>query len=250
MGLGLLGRGLGDAKFLSEHGAILTVTDLKSEKELQTSLESLRKYPNISYRLGGHELSDFEVCDYVLKAAGVPLDSPYIEEAKKNGIPVKMSTSWFAELAGIPILGATGTRGKSTVTHLLHAMLKEAGIDALLGGNVRGVSTLALLPEATKDSVGVFELDSWQCQGFGDAKLSPHIAVFTTLFPDHMNYYPDIDRYLEDKAQIFLHQKPEDTLVMGSAVAPLITEKFGDAIRAKVVVADAAPFQIKMEPWS
>ena len=242
MGLGLLGRGLGDAKFLAENGALLTVTDLKNEKELQTSLESLHKYPNISYRLGGHELSDFQDCDYVLKAAGVPLDSPYIQEAKKNGIPVKMSTSWFAELSGIPILGVTGTRGKSTVTHLLYEILKEAAMDALLGGNVRGVSTLALLPRVTKDSVGVFELDSWQCQGFGDAKMSPHVAVFTTLFPDHMNYYADIDQYLEDKAQIFLHQKAGDTLVLGSAVAPVITEKFENAIHAKVVIADPAQF--------
>src|SRR5258708_4139847 len=86
MGLGLLGRGVGDAVFLARMGARLTVTDLKSKEELISSLKKLQKYPNIRLVLGEHRLEDFRDADLVLKAAGVPLDSAYIREAKKHGV--------------------------------------------------------------------------------------------------------------------------------------------------------------------
>jgi UDP-N-acetylmuramoylalanine--D-glutamate ligase len=244
MGLGLLGRGVGDARFLAECGAELIVTDLKSEEDLAPSLAVLKEFPSIRYTLGEHKLEDFHDRDFILKAAGVPLNSPYVAEARKNDIPVKMSASWFAELSDAPILGVTGTRGKSTVTHMLHAILKEAGQDVLLGGNVRGVSTLALLAEAKEDSVALFELDSWQLQGFGEAKLSPDVAVFTTFFPDHMNYYGnDMDAYLSDKANIFLNQDATDTLIVGAQCADLIEEKYAGKIKAHVVKAGAQEFR-------
>lgn len=236
MGLGLLGRAVGDAKFLAEQGAELIVTDLKREAELQPSLEVLKPFTNIAYRLGGHDLTDFRDRDYILKAPNVPLNSPYIAEAKKNKIPVKMSASWFAELAGIPIVGVTGTRGKTTTTMMLDAIMRVAGMHVLLGGNVRGVSTLALLPQLTSESIALMELDSWQCAGFGDEKMSPNIAVFTTFYQDHLNYYPSMDAYLDAKAQIFLHQKPEDTLVISPQVVPYM-EPFKHRIVSKVVIA-------------
>ena len=150
-----------------------------------------------------------------------------------------MSADLFAEISSIPIIGVTGTRGKSTVTHMVHAILKEAGKKVLLGGNVRGVSNLELLKEATLEHIAVLELDSWQCQGFGEAKMSPHIAIFTTLYPDHLNYYKnDLDAYLADKANIFLNQKPEDTLVLGKQCAPTVIEKYGDKIEAETIVVD------------
>jgi UDP-N-acetylmuramoylalanine-D-glutamate ligase len=149
----------------SECGAELVVTDLKSRAELAESVAQLESFPNISFVLGEHRLADFSDRDLILKAAGVPLDSPYIAEAKKNNVPVRMSADLFAELSGVPVIGVTGTRGKSTVAHMLHVILKAAGVPTLLGGNVRGVSTLALLPEVTPAHRAVLELDSWQCQG-------------------------------------------------------------------------------------
>ena len=238
MGLGLLGRGVGDAAYLADCGADLIVTDLKSKEELQPSFERLMKFSNIQFVFGEHRLEDFRNRDFILKAAGVPLNSPYIAEARNAGIPIKMSSSWFAEIAGIPVVGVTGTRGKSTTTHLLHEILVQAGKKVLLGGNVQGVSTLGLLPEATPEHVALFELDSWQLQGFGDAKLSPQLALFTTLYPDHLNYYDgDLDAYLADKANIFLYQKPEDTLILGTQCTELIHGQYGERIHSHVVIA-------------
>lgn len=240
LGLGLLGRGVGDVRYLASCGAKLVVTDLKTHEQLAPSLAELSEFSDIHFVLGEHRLEDFRDRDLVVKAAGVPLDSSYIAEAHKNTIPVRMSADLLADLAGVPVIGITGTRGKSTTTHMIAAILAGAGKPILLGGNVRGVSNLALLNEATSEHTAVLELDSWQCQGFGEAKISPHIAVFTTFFPDHLNYYKnDLDAYLADKAQIFLNQKEEDTLILGGQCAPLVIEKYGDRILSRTTVVDA-----------
>ncbi len=241
MGLGLLGRGVGDARFLAQCGAELMVTDLKTKDQLAESLGQLKEFPNITYRLGEHVLEDFQNRDLVLKAAGVPLNSPYIAEAKKNQIPVRMSADLFVELSGVPVAAVTGTRGKSTVTHMVAHILKTAGKEVLLGGNVRGVSTLALLPQATSSSIAVLELDSWQLQGFGDAHIGPHVGVFTTFYPDHMNYYVgSMEQYFTDKANIFLNQTESDTLILGEQVSPFVKE-FGyqNKIKAHTEVVGA-----------
>jgi len=241
MCLGLLGRGVGDARYLAECGAELIVTDLKTREELSDSVAQLAPFKNISFVLGEHRLEDFYDRDLILKAASIPLDSLYIAEAKKNGIPVRMSADLFAEISGVPVVGVTGTRGKSTVAHMVYAILKESKKPVVLGGNVRGVSTLALLSEVTQEHIAVLELDSWQLQGFGEAEMSPHVAVFTTFYSDHLNYYKDdLGVYLADKANVFLYQKPNDVLILGTQCAPTIIEKYGENIESKTLIVDEA----------
>ena len=240
MGLGLLGRGVGDVEFLSEQGADLIVTDLKNEAQLGESLLRLRKLPRfgeIKFVLGEHRLEDFRNRDFILKAAGVPLDSPYIAEARKNNIPIEMSASLFAKLSGATIVGVTGTRGKTTTTAMIYEGLKGAGKKVHIGGNIRGVSTLALLSEVEEGDIVVLELDSWQLQGFGDSKISPHVAVWTTFMTDHMNYYGDsMEKYFEDKAQIFRHQTGEDYFIIGEQADPVIPAN----VLAKRIIARAS----------
>lgn len=237
MGLGLLGRGVGDVAFLAECGAELIVTDLKNREQLASSLKKLEHYSNITYVLEEHRLEDFRNRDMVIKPAGVPLDSVFIAEARKNNIPIEMSTALFSRLTQATLVGITGTRGKSTVTHLiyeiLHAAYQEKMQKIYLGGNVRGVSTLAMLTKAKQGDIVVLELDSWQLQGFGEAKISPHVAVFTTFMEDHVNYYKnDIQQYFADKANIYLYQKKSDIVIMGSQLGLLIKETLGTKIVA------------------
>ena len=225
LGLGLLGRGVGDVEFLAKCGAQVLVTDKKTETELAESMEKLKKYPNVTFKLGGHDAEDFKHCDMVLKAAGVPLDSKEVATARDADIPVMMSTALFAKYAseaGAKIVGVTGTRGKSTVSHMIYHCLKTGSKTALLGGNVRGLSTLAMLSDVKKGDIAVLELDSWQLQGFGDLKISPHVAVFTNLMPDHQNYYKNMDEYFTDKANIFRYQHQGDALMAGLSVAERI----------------------------
>ena len=228
MGLGILGRGLGYTKFLAECEADLIVTDLKTKEQLATSIKALGKYKNIKFILGEHRLEDFQNRDMIIKNPGVPADSVYIAEARKNGIPIEMDVSLFAKLAPeVVIVGVTGTRGKSMTTALIYEILSKNIKDKKihLGGNVRGVATLPLLKKVKAGDILVCEVDSWQLQGCGEAKISPHISVFTSFMPDHMNYYKnDMKAYFTDKANIFRNQKNTDFLVIRPGMEEFINK--------------------------
>ncbi|MEK7060032.1 MAG: Mur ligase family protein [Patescibacteria group bacterium] len=255
MGLGLLGRGLGYTKFLAECGADLIVTDLKSKKQLKTSIMALprKDLGKIKFVLSGHRLEDFRGRDMIMKAAGVPLDSIYIKEARRNKISVEMDVSLFAKYAPeVMIIGVTGTRGKSMVIALVYEILKQnekfLKRKIYIGGNVRGVATLPLLKKVKKGDILVCELDSWQLQGFGDAKMSPHISIFTSFMPDHMNYYGStslttskkaMKKYFNDKANIFRYQKKGDFLIVRPGVKKLIPKN----IKSKLIVVREKTFQ-------
>jgi len=251
MGLGLLGRGVGDIAYMAEAGAAeIIVTDLKTEAELAPSVEQLKQHDNVRFVLGEHRNDDFANRDFILVAAGVPQDSPYLAVAKGAGVPLKQSAALFAELSRIPIIGVTGTRGKSTVTMMVHHVLQfTTGEQILLGGNIRGVSNLQLLNQVKEDSVAVMELDSWQLQGFGWAGMSPQVAVFTSFMPDHLNYYQRGDMtheegmtaYFADKAEIFLHQDEASTLVTTPEVFEWVKKEFPtETLGQELVLADAS----------
>ena len=245
MGLGLLGRGVGDTAFLAEHGADIIVTDLKTADDLADSVKELAAFPQIKFVLGEHREEDFIGRDLILVGPSVPLDSPYVAAAVADGARRTQSAALFAELSGIPIIGVTGTRGKSTTSQMIHHVLETVtGEEVILGGTVRGVSNLQLLKKVTEDSLAVFELDSWQLQGWGWAEISPHIAVFTNFMEDHMNYYKgDMDVYFADKANIFMFQEESGVFV----TTPEVFERAKDFARGRnislgqeIVLADAS----------
>lgn len=245
MGLGLLGRGVGDALFLAECGAEVLVTDLKSKEELASSVAQLSDFPNVTFVLGEHHLEDFEDKDMILVAAGVPFDSPYLAHAKEHNVSLEMSAAIFARVSQIPVVGVTGTRGKSTVAHMIHHVLSVVtGEPILLGGNIRGVSNLQLLKNVKEESIAVFELDSWQLQGFGWSEISPQIAVFTNFMEDHQNYYHnDMDAYFFDKANIFLYQEDHDVFITTPEVferAKKCALKKDITLGQEVVLADSS----------
>ncbi|HCM43597.1 MAG: UDP-N-acetylmuramoylalanine-D-glutamate ligase [Candidatus Kaiserbacteria bacterium GW2011_GWC2_49_12] len=267
LGLGLLGRGVGDAEFLAHCGANIVVTDKKTEVELAESVARLKKYPNIEFHLGGHKIEDFITADMIIKAAGVQLNSPEIAAARAAGVPVYMSTALFTKYAtdaGAKIVGVTGTRGKSTVAHMIFHVLKHtaprqssqpspeatagtAGRErkVFLGGNIRGKSTLSMLPEVQKGDICVLELDSWQLQGFGDLQISPRVAVITNLMLDHLNYYRgDMDAYFSDKANIFRFQKPGDVFIAGASVAE---RAHANALPLDPIIPESLPYAWKLK---
>lgn len=222
LGLGLLGKGLGDAVFLAQSGAIVTVTDLKTAAELAPSVAVLKKYKNVRFVLGKHEFSDFENCDFIVKAQGVPLNSPYVAHARKHNVLVRMDDELFLEHApkDIIVIGITGTRGKTTTATLIHHILqKQFGKKVYLAGNIRGVATLALLSKVKAGDIIVLELSSWQLQGFHESKISPQIAVFTNFMDDHMTYYSSRKEYFYDKSAIFAYQKKNDICIIGDSLS-------------------------------
>lgn len=213
MGLGLLGGGVGVAKFFSEIGAKTAVTDLKSEKELAASLEELLGF-GIEFILGKHQEKDFQKADLIIRNPAVSRSSPFLEIARQAGVKIAMDTALFAKFCSRPMIGVTGTRGKTTTATLIYELLRGAGKEAILGGNVQSAASLPLLKKLRERTWVVLELSSWELQGFIQEKISPHIAVITNIYPDHLNRYSSLEEYITDKKAIFKYQAKKDFLII------------------------------------
>ncbi|KKU40491.1 MAG: UDP-N-acetylmuramoylalanine-D-glutamate ligase [Candidatus Azambacteria bacterium GW2011_GWE2_46_45] len=221
MGLGISGGGVGAAEFFAKAGARVLVTDLKTRGKLRESLGRLKGL-SIRYVLGRHRKEDFENADLIIKNPGVPNESKFLALAKKSGVPIETDVGIFFDLCPAPVVGVTGTKGKSTTAFLIHQILKRKYKNAVLGGNI-GKSVLEVLPKikkggpASPTSQGgpvILELSSFQLEALTEKKLSPHIAVITNIFPDHLNRYSSFAQYAKAKTNIFRFQKPEDFLII------------------------------------
>jgi UDP-N-acetylmuramoylalanine--D-glutamate ligase len=168
----------------------------------------------------------------VIKTPQAPWINKHIKLALDNKIPVEVDSSLFFKLCKQPIIGITGTKGKTTTSHLIYHILKKAGKNPVKVG-IGQTPVLNRLSTLKKKSVVVFELSSWRLSGLTNAKISPHIGVFTNFFPDHMNYYKSLDAYLRDKKNIFLHQKSTDWFI-GNCDDPTI-KNFCDKVPGYLV---------------
>jgi len=250
MRIGLLGRGIGDTAYLAEAGATVTVVDAAPAEVMQPAVDQLSQYSNIAWKFGPYDFADFKDADLVLVGAGTPLDEPVLQTCREAGVRLVQSAALFAEISKVPIIGVTGTRGKSTVTMMIHHVLSYVtGEKILLGGNIRGLSNLQLLKEVQEDSLCVMELDSWQLQGWGWAGISPQIAVFTSFMEDHLNYYEHGGKtraeamadYFIDKAQIFLHQEDSGVFITTPEVFEWVKQVLPDkTMGQELVLADTS----------
>jgi UDP-N-acetylmuramoylalanine--D-glutamate ligase len=210
MGLGLLGGGVAAARYAAKMGASeVVVTDLRPAETLAESVAKLDGLP-VRYVLGRHEMDDFTRAEVVVRNPGVRRTSPYLEAARAAGARIEMEIAWFFRACQGKIAGVTGTRGKSTTTTLLHAILTEAGLHPLLGGNLGGIETLSLLPEITPERWVVLELGNWMLEGLHPIRRSPQLAIFTNLLPDHLDAYDSMEDYGGAKSAIFRYQGVDD----------------------------------------
>ena len=217
MGLGLYkdGSGISATRFLVKAGAKVTVTDLKTAEQLSKQIKRLGKMAKkIKLVLGKHLESDFKNADLIIKNPGVPANSKFLQIAKVNNIPIFNDVSLFFQLVDRKrILAVTGTRGKSTTTTLLYNFIKEQDRNAVLGGNITK-SPLAQIPLVKRGGNIVLELSSWMLEGLADIQKSPHLAIFTNIYPDHLNTYNNIEEYADAKKNIFKYQTPQDYIIL------------------------------------
>jgi UDP-N-acetylmuramoylalanine--D-glutamate ligase len=211
MGLGLNGGGAGVAKFFAKQGANVLVTDLKTKEQLQKSINELKEF-NIDFVLGGHKEEDFASADLIIKNPAVPNTSPFLKVAKDHNVSIKTDIEIFFDSCKAKIVGVTGTKGKSTTATLIYLFLKEKYPKVFLAGNI-GVTPLEIISEITEDSLVVLELSSFELE---ELRKSPHVAVITNLFPDHLNRYKYFKDYVEVKKNIFKYQNKENFLVLNS----------------------------------
>jgi len=230
-GLGLQGGGLGDTQYLIENQYNTRITDLKTEQELSAVLESI---PNtIQKTLGKHDNKDIDWADIIIKNPGVPEEIDYIQYAKQQNKTIINSTALFVKHSAIPVIGVTGTRGKTTTATLIHEILNsQFPGEVILGGNIPGTSGLQLFNQQKEKKHAVLELSSFQLAGFHTLQTSPHIAVVTNIYDDHMDRYQSQQQYIHDKEAITQYQSSEDHLIINKENIPENT--FTNKTKAKI----------------
>jgi UDP-N-acetylmuramoylalanine--D-glutamate ligase len=212
MGLGTRQGGVGVTRFLVRQGANVTVTDLRAESDLQPALEALEGMP-ITYRLGEHREEDFDSADLVVRNPGVPRTSPWLLRARERGIPIEMEMSLFFRACPAPIIGITGTKGKTTTATICGRILRQMDPATVLAGNM-GASALDQLDDITETTPVVLELSSWQLEGLAEFEMSPEIAVLTNISEDHLNTYDSFQHYAETKHFITRFQREQDWFIV------------------------------------
>jgi UDP-N-acetylmuramoylalanine--D-glutamate ligase len=214
MGLGLHGGAVGTVQWLASLGAKITVTDLKSEEELAPSLEKLRDFQDVTYVFGEHRDSDFTDADLIVRNPSVPSSSEYLAKAKEAGVPVEMDSSlFFLHCPSEDIIGVTGSKGKTTTAKAITAVLKAGSVDVVEVGT-DGVSPLGKLSDITADTTVVFELSSWRLEALAAHELSPHTAVVTNIYREHLNTYESFQDYIEAKKAIVRYQTEDDVAIL------------------------------------
>ena len=246
MGLGINQGGLGVAMWLLKHGAYLTVTDLKDQHALVPSISELErsqiilsrkigkgKIHRVEYILGKHRESDFRNVDMVIRNPAVPSGSRFLSIARKNKVPIESDVSLFFKMNPLPVIGVTGSKGKTTVTIMLGEMLKKEFGRAVVAGNMgkSPLDSLDGLLKSKKHIPVVLELSSWGLENLKSVKASPHYAVVTNVFVEHLDRYKGFKEYADSKSLIYRFQNENDTAVISYDQS--VTRKMGQKVGGK-----------------
>ncbi len=208
--IGLARAGIPAAKFLLERGAKVVGFDGKTRGNLAPEALELEK-SGATLVLGDHGFAGIENCDLIVLSPGLkihfePLKS-IIEAAEARGAEVIGELELASRFCPCPIIGVTGTKGKSTVTKLITEMLRACGVDAISAGNT-GTPLIEILPMLKPESWAVVEVSSFQLEKA--PTFRPKIAVLLSLLEDHQDYHPTLEQYWETKLKIFDNQEAED----------------------------------------
>ncbi len=209
--LGAARQGLALARWLSLHGARVTLSDMRSEADLHVARESLAEYP-IQWALGGHPLDLLDATDLLCLSGGIPLTLPIVVEAVKRGVPLSNDSQIFLEVVPCRTIGITGSAGKTTTTTLVGNMAKNAyGEKAYVGGNI-GDPLINYVDDIKADDIAILELSSFQLD---QMTISPNIAAILNVTPNHLDRHGTMEAYTAAKARILEFQSEKDAAVLG-----------------------------------
>lgn len=199
VGMGV--TGLSCARFLTRQGVALRLVD---DRETPPLLETFRQeFVGSDIRLGRFDEAALQGIDTLLLSPGVSRQHPFVQLALQRRIEVIGDIELFARFVNAPVIGITGSNGKSTVTTLVGELLAQAGKTAQVGGNL-GTPALDLLQSPPPDFY-VLELSSFQLES--TESLAPEAAVILNISPDHMDRYTDVSAYAGSKARIYRHAR-------------------------------------------
>ena len=221
VGVGL--SGIAACELLRSRGAVVTATDRRTREELDSKALALEA-SGVTLHLGSHPSSLLAGMDLVVSSPGVRTDTPILSEARKRGIPVWGELELgFREIRGT-VAAVTGTKGKSTTASLLAAMLRAAGKDVRLAGNI-GAPLVREVSESSERTIFVVEVSSFQLETV--ESFRPRVAVLLDVTPDHLDWHPDFEAYVSAKSRIFENQREEDVAVVfgGNRLTVSMAEK-------------------------
>jgi len=205
-GFGRGGKAL--ARWLPTVGAEVAVTDSRSAKELDLRR---RDYPGVRFHLGGHREDVLIGARCICVSGGVPLDTPVLQLAQDRRIPLTNDAQLFLERCPAPVIGITGSAGKTTTATLVASIVERAGYKVWLGGNI-GNPLIEDLPKIRANDIVVMELSSFQLELMS---VSPQVAAVLNLTPNHLDRHGSFERYASAKANILRYQRDNDVAVLG-----------------------------------
>ncbi|MGD1992242.1 MAG: UDP-N-acetylmuramoyl-L-alanine--D-glutamate ligase [Anaerolineae bacterium] len=208
--LGLARQGTALARFLSQAGARVTVSDLRKEAELADRIAELADLP-VEFVLGKHPKRLLDGADLLCLSGGVPVDAPIVAAAQKRGIPLSNDAQLFLERCPAPVIGITGSAGKTTTTALVGEMCEAAGLTTWVGGNI-GNPLISDLDRIGPRDLVVMELSSFQLEIM---TVSPHIAAVLNITPNHLDRHQTMENYIAAKQNIVAYQEAGDYAVLG-----------------------------------
>lgn len=236
--VGFARQGQALARWLPTVGARPIVTDGKTAEQLGINPA---EYPNVRFVLGENPLELLDRADLVCISGGVPLTIPLIQEAIRREIPITNDAQLFVDRCAAPLVGITGSAGKTTTTTLVGQMVKNGGYQTWIGGNIGNVLLDVLNYIQPKDRV-VMELSSFQLELM---TTSPQIGAVLNVTPNHLDRHGTMEAYMNAKAHIIAHQSSDGVAVlnkddMGSMVLESLAA--GDVcwFSRREIVADGA----------
>ena len=213
--LGMARQGTALARFAVEVGAFVTLTDLRPAEKLRDTLDTLADLPagRLRFVLGEHPLTLLDECDVLALSGGVPTDMPLVVEAQRRGIPLTNDSLEFMRRTPAPVIGITGSAGKTTTTALVGQMGQKSERRTWIGGNI-GRPPLTDLGQMSSDDLMVMELSSFQLELWEGC--SPPIAAILNVTPNHLDRHKTMERYADAKSNILCSQKPDDIAVLSA----------------------------------
>jgi UDP-N-acetylmuramoylalanine--D-glutamate ligase len=227
VGFGL--SGVATARYMCEQNAKVTVTDLKQKHELMDSVTACEGL-KIEYELGKHDTQTFLNSELVIVSPGVSLSTKPLDEVRAANIPIMGEIDLAAACIKEPLIAVTGTNGKTTTTTLIGEMFKADNKAAFIGGNI-GKPLIDYANEEAKVQVVVCELSSFQIELA--QKVTPAVAVFTNIEPDHLDRYPDLNSYIDAKKRL-LRACDRNTYVVLNHDDPIVS-RFASETSGKVI---------------
>ncbi len=216
MGLGLLGGGVATARFLVEQGAVLTITDMKSEEQLKNSIENLKDIKSkINFVLGEHRESDFLDNEIIVLNPDVSIHNQFVELAIQNGKMIENELTLFYKFnKAQKNIAITGTRGKTTTVNWTSHLLNTSKTKSIVVGNSPDSTFLGSFHKYNLNDFVVLEEPSFQLEVLGNSNFSSKIAMITNLYRDHINRHKNMEEYALAKANIFKNQTENDFLIL------------------------------------